>query len=79
MTQESELTPPCSEITVSVDEDAIDKAFGADVIEPAFQDEKVRALIEGSEHPEFTKDILEDIQPREVCGPRTAHSQWSKS
>jgi hypothetical protein len=80
MSEEPELTTPCEETTVSVDEEAIEKAFGEDVVEPAFSDEKVRGLIETSEHPEFTKDILEDIKTTETCVPkRTAHTQWSKS
>ncbi len=80
MSHEPELTTPCEEITVSVDEDAIEKAFGEDVVEASFSDEKVRSLIETSKHPEFIKDILEDIKTTEECVPkRTAHTQWSKS
>jgi hypothetical protein len=80
MSEDPELTTPCEEAIVSVDEEAIDKAFAEDVVEPAFSDEKVRSLIETSEHPEFTKDILEDIRTTETCIPKgTAHTQWSKS
>jgi hypothetical protein len=43
-------------------------------------EQDVRAVVGRSEHPEFTRNFLEDVRTTKECGPkRTAHSQWSKS
>ncbi len=42
-------------------------------------EQDIRAVIACSEHQEFTKEFLKDIQSTKESVPkRTAHTQWSK-